>query len=244
LVEKQPFRQNDKENALAVMMLLAAAHIGFWSWGTALAMQVGSIGLAGTVALGLWLAAIGLWLAYVARLSLSGWLTGPGVAALPWLWVPLPPVMLTMLGLLLVPVLRDAWLAVLLVLPVIAVPALHALRILAIGTVIKASHVQFPRRIGFAVGIPDTLFGLWSGFIALSGGFQSERHELVWNLTGLAILLMMIPMVFTLLRQPRLDAPGRGPARAILVFPMVLAPAGLATLFAVVHVLSLFRILV
>jgi hypothetical protein len=229
---------------MPVMVILAAAHIGFWSWGVALAMQDGMIGLAGAVAVALWLAAIGLWPAYVARLSLSGWLTGPGVAALPWLWVPSPPVMLTLAGLLLVPVLREAWLAVLVVLPIIAVPALHALRILAIGTVIKAWRVQFPRRIGFVVGIPDTLFGLWSGFMALSGSFQSGRQELVWNLTGLTILLLMIPMVFTLLRQPRLEASGKGPARAILVFPMVLAPAGLATLFAIVHVLSLFRILV
>jgi hypothetical protein len=29
----------------------------------------------------------------------------------------------------------------------------------------------------------------------------------------MAILLMMIPMVFTVLRQPQLDAPGKGPAR-------------------------------
>jgi hypothetical protein len=229
---------------MPVMVLLAAAHIGFWGWGVALALQGGTMDLTGAVAVACWLGAIGLWLAYVARLSLSGWLTGPGVAALPWLWVPSPPVMLTMMALLLLPVLHEAWLAVLLALPVIAVPALHALRVLAVGTVIKASRGQFPRRIGFAVGIPDTLFGLWSGFIALSGGFQSGRQELVWNLTGLTILLMMIPMVFTVLRQPRLDAPGKGPARAILVFPMVLAPAGLATLFAIVHVLSLFRILV
>ena len=200
--------------------------------------------MAGAIAVSLWLASIGLWLAYVAQLSRSGWLTGPGAASLPWLWVPSPPVMLSLAGLLLVPVLRDAWLAVLVALPAIALPALNALRILAMGTVIKAWRVQFPRRIGFAVGIPDTLFGIWSAFIALSGGFQSEQQELIWNVTGLAILLLMIPMVFTVLRQPRLDAPGKGPARAILVFPMVLAPAGLATLFAILHVLSLYRVLI
>jgi hypothetical protein len=229
---------------MPVMVILAAAHIGFWSWGVALAIQGCETGFAGAMAIALWLAVIGLWLAYVARLSLSGWLTGPGVAALPWLWVPLPPVLLTLVGLLLVPVLREAWLSVIMALPALALPALHSLRILAIGTVIKAWRGQFPRRIGFAVGIPDSLFGLWSGFIGLSGGFQSERQEMVWNITGLAILLMMIPMVFTVLRQPRLDAPGKGPARGILVFPMVLAPAGLATLFAILHVLALFKILV
>jgi hypothetical protein len=228
---------------MPVMILLAAAHIGFWGFGVALALQGGTLGLPGAIALSLWLGAIGLWLAYVAQLSTSGWLTGPGVASLPALWVPSPPVLLSLAGLFMVPVLREAWLAVLAALPAVAIPALNALRILAMGTVITAWRAQFPRRIGFAVGIPDTLFGLLSAFIALSGGLQNERLQLIWNITGMAILLMMTPMVFTLLRQPRLDAPGKGPARAILAFPMVLAPAGLATLFAILHVLSLYRIL-
>jgi hypothetical protein len=228
---------------MPVMIFLAAAHIGFWGYGVTLGLQGGTLGLPGAIALALWLGSIGLWLAYVARLSTSGWLTGPGVASLPWLWVPSPPVLLSLAGLLLVPVLREAWLAVLAALPAIAVPALNALRVLAMGTVVKAWRVQFPRRIGFAVGIPDTLFGLLSAFIAFGGGLHSELLELIWNFIGMAILLAMIPMVFTVLRQPRLDAPGRGPARGILAFPMVLAPAGLATLFAILHVLSLYRIL-
>lgn len=229
---------------MPVMILLAGAHICFWGFGVALALQGGTLSLPGALAVALWLGAIGLWLFCVARLSVSGWLTGPGVASLPWVWVPSPPVLLSLVGLFLVPVLREAWLAVLAALPVAAVPTLHAIRILAIGTVIKAWRVQFPRRIGFAVGIPDALFGLSSAFIALSGGLQNERLLLIWNITGLSILLMMIPMVFSLLRQPRLDAPGKGPARGILAFPMVLAPAGLATLFAILHLLSLYRIMI
>lgn len=228
---------------MPVMILLATAHVGFWVWGVALGLDSGAIGVLGAIWVGVWLFAIGLWLAYIARISRSGWLTGPGVAFLPWLWVPSPPVILSLAGLLLVPLLREAWFAVLAALPVVAVPALNGLRVLAIGTVIKAWRVQFPRRIGFAVGIPDMLFGLWSAVIALNGGFPSERVELIWNIVGIAILLMMIPMVFTVLRQPRLDAPGKGAARGILAFPMVLAPAGLATLFAILHMLSLYRIL-
>jgi hypothetical protein len=228
---------------MTVMILLAAAHLGFWGWGVALALLHGTLGLGGTLALALWLGCVGLWLAHVARLARSGWLTGPGVTTWPWLWVPSPPVLLSGAGLLLLPVLREAWQAALAALPVVAVPTLHALRILALGTVVKAWRVQFPRRIGFGIGIPDALFGLLSAFIALGGGFQSERLELVWHVTGLGILLMMIPMVFTVLRQPRRDAPDKGPTRAILSFPMVLAPAGLATLFAILHVVSLVRLL-
>lgn len=227
---------------MLAMIFLAASHIGFWMWGVSLGFYGGTLSPTGAIAIGIWLTAIGLWIAYVGRLSISGWLTGPGVSSMPWLWVPSPPVLLSLAGLLLIPLLRDAWLAVLAALPAIAVPALNALRILAIGTVIKAWRCQFPRRIGFAVGIPDALFGLWSGFIAINGAFQSERQALVWHFTGMGILLLMIPMVFTVLRQPRLDALDKGPARAILAFPMVLAPAGLATVFAILHILSLFSL--
>jgi hypothetical protein len=227
-----------------VMILLALAHICFWIVGIYLALQNDTIGVPGIGAIALWLICIGTWLLIVARLSASGWLQGPGVKALPWLWVPSPPVILSMLGLLFGPTLREAWMAVLAALPAVAIPALNALRILAIGTIIKAWRVQFPRRIGFGVGIPDMLFGIGSGYIALSGGFASHQHEVIWHSAGLVILLMMIPMVFTVLRQPRLDAPGKGPARAILLFPMVLAPAGLATMFAILHALSLYRVLV
>ena len=225
-------------------MFLAAAHISFWGAGIYFGVRAGTLGMAGTVALAGWLVLIGLWLVLVTKLSLSGWLTGPGVSSWPWLWVPSPPVVLSITGLLLLPALREAWLAVLAALPAVAIPALNALRVLALGTVVKAWRHEFPRRIGFAVGIPDALFGFWSGFIALSGGFRSEKLELAWNTCGVVILLMMIPMVFTVLRQPRLDAPGKGPARAILAFPMVLAPAGLATTFALLHILLLYRALI
>jgi hypothetical protein len=225
------------------MIFLAVSHIGFWGWGIALGLRADTISPEGAIAVAAWLAAIGLWLGYVAGLSRSGWLSNLGVASLPWLWVPSPTVMVSLAGLLLVPTLHDAWFAALAALPAIAVPALHSLRVMAVGTVIKAWRVEFPRRIGFAVGIPDALFGLWSGFIAFTGGFGSQRQELVWNIAGLSILLLMIPMVFTVLRPPRLDAPGKGPARAILAFPMVLAPAGLATLFAILHLISMFRML-
>jgi hypothetical protein len=228
---------------MPVMTFLAAAHLLFWGSGVALALQEDTLSTLGAILVGLWLAAIGLWLVCVARMSRSGWLTGPGVAAMPWLWVPSPPVILSIAGLVMVPDLREAWIAVLAALPAIALSALNALRILAMGTVIKARRGQFPRRIGLGVGIPDTLFGLWSAHIALNGGFQSESQGLIWNVAGLLILLLMIPMVFTVLREPRLNAPGKGAARAILAFPMVLAPAGLATLFAVLHFLSLYRML-
>lgn len=227
---------------MVVMVFLAAAHLGFWGWGAALAYGAGAIGVAEGVALAVWLALIGLWLVVVARMSRSGWLSGPGLALQPWLWLPMPPVMISVIAILFLPVLRDGWMAALSHLPAPAIPGLNALRILALGTVMKATRGLLPRRIGYGVGIPDTLFGVWSLAVALGGGFAEPRVAVVWHLTGAMILFMMIPMIWTSLRPPRLDAVGRGDGRAILAFPLVLAPAGLATLFLILHGLALYSI--
>ena len=241
-LDAKPALLSGKPAALPVMALLAVAHGGFWGWGLALGLQRGTMVAADGVRLATWLIGIGLWLAFVARLSRSGWLTGPGVATHAWAWIPLPPLALTLFGFVFLPDMREAWLGAVSVLPAFAVPALMSLRILAIGTVIKAWKGDLPRRIGFAVGIPDVAFGLSALGVALGGGFVTPSVEIIWHLTGAGILMLMLPMVFTVLRPPRLDAPGRASSRAILAFPMVLAPAGLATLFLVLHAIRLWRI--
>jgi hypothetical protein len=232
-----------KPATLPVMGLLAVAHVGFWSWGLALGIERGTMEAKDGVFLAIWLIAIGLWLAFVARLSRSGWLTGRGIATDPWAWIPLPPIALTLFGFVFFPEARAAWLMAVSMLPAVAVPALMSLRILAIGTVIKARNGDLPRRIGYAVGIPDFVFGMLSLGVAFAGGFATPLVEIMWHLTGAAILMLMLPMVFTVLHPPRRDAPGKASGRAILAFPMVLAPAGLATLFLVLHALRLWQLL-
>lgn len=140
------------------------------------------------------------------------------------------------------PLLTEAWLGVLAMLPAFAVPALNGLRILAIGTVRKSWRGQLPRRIGYGVGIPDFMFGLWSLTIAATGGFASTGMAVAWHVIGIAIMLMMLPIVFSVLRPPRLNAAQKGDARAILGFPLVLAPAGLASLFVIAQIISLYAI--
>lgn len=229
---------------MAVMILLAAAHLAFWGWALSLGIGAGVAGIGGAALVVLWLCGIGLWAAFVGQTARSGWLAGPGLATQPALWISAPIVMATVLALLVFAPFREAWLGSLSLLPAIALPALNSLRILALGTVRKALRNQMPRRIGFGVGIPDTLFGLWSLTIALRNGFASDWVEVIWHGIGATILLLMIPASLTALRPARIDAPGKGDARAILRFPLVLAPAGLALPFLILHAAAIFSLVV
>lgn len=225
---------------MAVMILLAVAHAGFWAWALMLGVKAGVTGAAGVALVALWLTLLGAWAVFVGRLARLGWLAGPGIATWPAVWVSGPVVTLSLVALVVLPTFREAFVGSLALLPAAAIPALNALRILAIGTVVKAARGQLPRRIGFGVGIPDMTFGLWSLSIALRGGFTSGEAAILWHTIGAGILLLMIPAVFTALRPPRLDAVGKGDARAILRFPLVLAPAGLALPFLILHVIAIW----
>lgn len=225
---------------MAVMILLAAAHLTFWGWALSLGLGAGVTGPGGAALVLLWLGIIGLWATFIGQLARSGWLAGRGLSTQPALWISAPVVMLTVLALSAVPPFRTAWLGSVTLLPAMALPALNGLRLLALGTVRKARLGQIPRRIGYGVGVPDTVFGVWSLAIALQGGFTSTSAELAWHVLGATILLMMIPASLTALRPPRRDAPAKGDARAILRFPLVLAPAGLALPFLILHAVAIF----
>jgi hypothetical protein len=67
---------------VAVMIVLAVAHVGFWAWALTLGVQAGVTGAAGTGLVTAWLALMASWTAFVGRLSRSGWLAG---LALPFL---------------------------------------------------------------------------------------------------------------------------------------------------------------
>lgn len=227
---------------MAVMGVLGAAHLGFWLWALARGIAAGVTDGTGAALVLLWLGLIGLWAGFVGRLARSGWLAGAGLPTYPALWISAPAVMLTLMALVAVPALQAAWLGSLALLPAAAVPALNGLRIMAFGAIRKAWRGELPRRIGYGVGIPDFLFGLWSVAVAWQGGFDSGRAAAMWHVVGAAILLAMLPAMFTALLPPRLGAAGKADARAILRYPLVLAPAGFALPFVILHGFALAQL--
>jgi hypothetical protein len=226
---------------IAGMALIASVHLAYWVSGTLLALHAGLIPSSGAVAIALWLTLLALWGLVVRRISLSGWLSGPALPTRPGVWLPASTVILTATASMAAPLLWSALVAATMTLPPTAALWLHAFRLLALGTVLKARRREIPRIIGYGVGGADAVFGAVSLGLAISGGFETMPIWLpiAWHLSGALILLSMLPLL-SLCLPSIAAAPWRaGDARALLQYPLVLAPAALATLFLIQHAASL-----
>jgi hypothetical protein len=228
---------------IAGMMLLASAHLVYWGSATIMGVRAQSIPPSGALAIAVWLALLATWAQIVRRLALSGWLSGPALGTRPGLWLPASAVILTAMASTAAPPLWSALVAATLALPPTAALWLDAFRLFAIGTVLKAKRREIPRSIGYGVGGADAVFGAVSLGLAFLGGFETMPTWLpiAWHLGGALILLSMPPLL-DLGLPSKAAAPSRaGDARALLHYPLVLAPAVLATLFLIHHGVSLAR---
>lgn len=212
--------------------LLFAANAGFWIWAARAAAQRGRIEPAHVRAIHAWLALLTAWGVATAMLATTGaYRSAALLALLPGLWVPLAPVALT-LALLAWPRFRAALWQLSLHTPPRAFLWLHALRIAALGGIVKAAQGLLPKAFVFAIGIPDLAFGLASLALALNyRHVKPGRTGLIaWNLAGMAVLMaapvlmqMGLPGPFHIFSDPP-------DARALFEFPMVLAPTLVVTL--------------
>jgi hypothetical protein len=122
---------------------------------------------------------------------------------------------------------------------------LQALRILAVGSILKVRSGDLPASFGLGLGIPDTIFGLSALGLALSGmvGLLSSMALVAWNLLGAAILLAA-PLVLQLGLPGRLQTFKENPdGRALFAFPMALAPTLIAPLFPFANILQVAGLL-
>ncbi|HFD87785.1 MAG TPA: hypothetical protein ENJ35_08945, partial [Gammaproteobacteria bacterium] len=94
-------------------------------------------------------------------LSSSGVYTSPDFLALaPGYWLPFVPVVIAITLTMLVQPLRQGLRVLVDDTPVSWLTGIHQLRIMALGSIIKASGGLFPAKFAWYVGIPDLIFGL------------------------------------------------------------------------------------
>lgn len=129
--------------------------------------------------------------------------------------------------------------------PPAAFARIHALRILAIGTLYGWWIGDLPGHFEIPVGIPDFLIGLTAPLMARCVGRDPVRFRrafAVWNLLGAAVLLQA-PLWIQLSQPGPLHVFSDGPTTAaVLSFPLAVVPTFVAPLFVCVHAAALAQL--
>ena len=121
----------------------------------------------------------------------------------------------------------------------------HGLRIGALGTAYKTAIGEFPAYFEYLVGIPDLLFGLSALWVAerLRRGRMGARGFLLWNLIGALIIVPSAPILIQLgLPGPLQLFAAEPDARAIMTYPMSIAPMIGVPLFVLINLWVAWRL--
>ena len=157
---------------------------------------------------------------------------------IPLLWQSCVPVVLVTIGLIVSGTLRRGLRGIVANTPWHWLVFAQALRIGAIGGVVKGIQGEITSDFVFWIGIPDFLFGLSAPVVGwlLLGKAVSHLFLAIWNLIGASLILLptFIPMNYWMAE------PG---FVFIFEFPMVLAPSIVIPIFILLNLLLAWRIL-
>ncbi|MHA1180501.1 MAG: hypothetical protein ACTSSR_07275 [Alphaproteobacteria bacterium] len=227
-------------NQLSTLPFLAAALGAFWVWLATSSFRHRWIGAKGFAWVIGWLAALGAWGVTTSHLAIAGnYETQEFYSRLPGLWLPLVPIALTVFMVLASSSLRHALLTIA-SRHTRAMVLIHALRIAALGSIYKASIGAFPAFFAYFVGFPDFLFGLSALALGLSGKWNvlGPRGLIVWNLIGIAVILPAPILIQLGLPGPVHTFTSLPDGRALLEFPMVLAPTLVVAFFITMNAIQ------
>ncbi|MEW8537602.1 MAG: hypothetical protein AB2565_15015 [Candidatus Thiodiazotropha endolucinida] len=154
----------------------------------------------------------------------------------PGYWMPYVPVVVALSMMLSLAPLRDGLRVLVDETPVHWLSGIHILRILALGTLLKASNDLFPQMFAWFVGGPDLLFGVSAIIVTLlaRSGRLSDRFILYWHLAGaLAIVLPVAGLMHLFMVEPLFAE--------LFMFPMVMAPALIVPTLVLLNLLVAWR---
>jgi len=156
---------------------------------------------------------------------------------IPLLWQALVPVVLWVAALTLSSNLRSGLRGIATSTPGYWFVFFQALRIGALGGIIKRVQGEITSRFFFWIGIPDFLFGLSALFVGwlLLKKIVGPRLLIVWNLSGVLLILLptFLPMNYWM------NEPGFS---FIFEFPMVFAPSIIVPTFISLNLLHVWGI--
>ncbi|MCG7978267.1 MAG: hypothetical protein N0E58_09040 [Candidatus Thiodiazotropha endolucinida] len=176
----------------------------------------------------------GMFIGYQSSVGRFG--SEPFYNLMPGYWMPYVPVVVALSMMLSLAPLRDGLRVLVDETPVHWLSGIHILRILALGTLLKASNDLFPQMFAWFVGGPDLLFGVSAIIVTLlaRSGRLSDRFILYWHLAGaLAIVLPVAGLMHLFMVEPLFAE--------LFMFPMVMAPALIVPTLVLLNLLVAWR---
>ncbi|MEW8460749.1 MAG: hypothetical protein AB2653_10645, partial [Candidatus Thiodiazotropha endolucinida] len=176
----------------------------------------------------------GMFIGYQSSVGRFG--SEPFYNLMPGYWMPYVPVVVALSMMLSLAPLRDGLRVLVDETPVHWLSGIHILRILALGTLLKASNDLFPQMFAWFVGGPDLLFGASAIIVTLlaRSGRLSDRFILYWHLAGaLAIVLPVAGLMHLFMAEPLFAE--------LFMFPMVMAPALIVPTLVLLNLLVAWR---
>jgi hypothetical protein len=188
----------------------------------------------------------------VAWIAVSGSLAARGVylderalCVLPLLVGFLVPTSIVAASLWFAPVLRSGVLGVVESLPLTWLVGAQAIRITAIGTILKYLHGELPAHFILPVGIPDFVVGLSAlpmAWWAARNPTGARSSLIAWNVVGVAIFLAAGILMHVSMPGPIQFFTSGPTTRSIFEFPLALVPTFLVPCFVGLHAACLWRL--
>ena len=216
---------------LSILPIFVILVFGFSLLITVRAKRVGSINRAEARSVYTLLLAFAAWSIVVIVLGVNG-IHVALMASVPMLWHAGVMVTMVMIGLVASGNLRPALRGIARSTPVLWLVLVQALRIGALGGVIKGIQGEVTSTFVFWVGIPDFLFGISALIVAflLLRQAVSDEFLVVWSLVGASVILLPT----FLANNYWMNEPGFS---FIFEFPMVMAPGIVVPVFVLLNFL-------
>ena len=122
--------------------------------------------------------------------------------------------------------------------------AIHILRVLAIGTVIKYLHGELPLHFVILGSLPDLLFGISAVAVMalVINASVGPDFLIAWHLIGFSVFFGAGISMFFSMPSPLRIFHGKPDATIVFQFPMLLAPNFTVPLFMLAHVFALVKL--
>ena len=247
--ERQSVRQRERSvriDSPSVPFLVTAALCALVASGRR-ARSLGRISAAEARACLILLAVLCAWIVASSTLAVSGFYLDERILrVLPLLCGFLVPVSIVAAGLRFDPVLRSGVLSIVESVPLSWLVGVHAIRITAIGTIIKYLDGDLPGHFILPVGVPDFVVGLTAlpmAWWALRDPAVARSSLMAWNVIGAAIFLAAGILMHVSMPGPVQFFTSGPTTQSLFEFPLALVPTFLVPCFVGLHLACLWRLI-